>query len=207
MDAAQRIAELEGELARLKTPPAPAEPLRLDFGCGTRKREGFRGVDIRPFEGVDFVLNAGEDVWPWADASVDEAHASHFIEHLTWPGRVHFFNELWRVLKPQAKATLIWPSPFSGRYYGDPTHSSPFSAFALLYLNAEWRKANAPHVDHASNREHAWHEYRCDFDHVVGYSTHPMLQGRPPQYVQEALIFCTEAAQDISATLTKRGTP
>ena len=209
MADAAKIAELETELAKLKAVPAEApkadDLLRLDFGCGKNKRDGFKGVDIRPFEGVDFVLNIAEDHWPWADGTVDEAHASHFIEHLTWPQRVHFFNELGRVLKKGAKATIIWPHWCSDRYYGDPTHQPPISAFALYYLNQEWRKGNAPHCDYAQNDgNHFWHEYTCDFDNVISYSMAPWMAGRNNEFIQFAMAAYKEAAQDIMATLIQR---
>ena len=206
-EAAQKIADLEKQLAELKATPMAGEPLRLDFGCGKNKKEGFKGVDIRKFDGVDFVLNVAEEKWPWADNSVDEAHSSHFIEHLTWPQRVHFFNELGRVLKKGGKATLIWPHPFSDRYWGDPTHQAAISAFALYYLNKDWRKVNAPHNDFESNEPgpHFWHEYTCDFDFVPpAYSMNPALNGRSPEYVQHAMQFYTEVRQDVLATLTKK---
>jgi hypothetical protein len=78
------------------------------------------------------------------------------------------------------------------------------SPFALLYLNQEWRKTNAPHVDHASNEVHAWHEYRCDFDHVISYSLAPWLAGRNQEFIQFAMAAYKEAAQDVMVTLTKR---
>jgi SAM-dependent methyltransferase len=205
-----QVKYLEEKLRLLKagpptTPaPPPAAPLRLDFGCGKNKREGFVGVDIRPFPGVDLVLDIATSAWPWADNSVDEAHASHFIEHLSWPERVHFFNELGRVMKPGAKALLIWPHWCSARYYGDPTHQAPMSEFALAYLNAEWRKVNAPHDDYASNVEHTWHEYTCDFDHTTSYSLAPWLNGRNQEFVQFSIAAYKEAAQDVMATLIKR---
>jgi predicted SAM-dependent methyltransferase len=210
MDAAKEIAELEAKIAALKAPAAPVapvapEPLRLDFGCGKNKKEGFKGVDIRKWDGVDYVLNVAMEHFPWADGSVDEAHASHFIEHLTWPERIHFFNELGRVMKKGGKVTLIWPHQFSDRYWGDPTHKQPMSPFALLYLNQEWRKTNAPHVDFAQNDgDHMWHEYTCDFDHVISYSLAPWMAGRNQEFIQFAIAAYKEAAQDIMATLTKR---
>lgn len=208
MSDTAKIAELEAQLAALKAapadPPKVEEPLRLDFGCGKNKKQGFKGVDIRPWEGVDVVLDIAGSFWPWPDGSVDEAHASHFIEHLTWPQRVHFFNELGRVLKKGAKATIIWPHWCSDRHWGDPTHQQPMSPFGLYYLNQEWRKGNAPHCDYAQNTEHFWHEYTCDFDNVIAYSMAPWLAGRNQEFTQFAMAAYKEAAQDIMATLTKR---
>jgi hypothetical protein len=37
------------------------------------------GADVRAFEGVDVVCDLGNDPWPWADHSVDVAHASHVV--------------------------------------------------------------------------------------------------------------------------------
>ena len=171
-----------------------APPLKLDLGCGPNKREGFTGVDRRQFEGkVDVVRDLSKGKWPWKDSSVDEAHCSHMLEHLTWPERVHFLNELHRVLKKGAKCQVIIPHWASSRYYGDPTHQSPISEFAFFYLNAEWRKANAPHTG-----------YRCDFDATWGYNLHPALAVWVPERQQEAVQWFKESCQDILATLTKK---
>jgi len=214
-DTAKKIESLEAELKALKAAaPAPLEPVRLDFGCGKNKKEGFKGVDIRQFEGVDFVVNLATEKWPWFDESVDEGHCSHFIEHLTWPQRVHFFNELGRVLKKGAKATLIWPHWASDRFYGDPTHQQPMSGMALFYLNKDWRAgnkergvpANAPHCDFESNEPgpHFWHEYTCDFDNVLSFSVNPAMNGRSQEYVQHAMAHYKDAAMDVMATLIKK---
>lgn len=170
------------------------EPLRLDFGCGINKREGFQGVDIYKFPGVDIAADL-RNPWPWKDKSVDEAHCSHFIEHLTARERVHFVNELYRVLKPGAKCQVITPHWASCRAYGDLTHQwPPVSEFWYFYLNAEWRKLNAPHND----------GYKCDFDATWGYSMHQSLLSRNQEYQMNAIQFWKEAAQDTIATLTKR---
>ena len=97
---------------------------KLDIGCGKNKKEGFLGVDQYAMEGVDVVMDV-RGVWPWEDNSIDEVHSSHFVEHLTATERVHFYNELHRVLKNGAKAMIITPHWASNRAYGDPTHQWP----------------------------------------------------------------------------------
>jgi hypothetical protein len=179
-------------MAKKKVKEVP--PLRLDLGCGPNKKEGFTGVDIRQFDGkVDIVMNVGKGKWPWKDGTVDEVHCSHMVEHLDWPERVHFFNELYRVLKVGAKAVVITPHWASNRFYGDPTHKSPISEFAYFYLSKDWRAVNAPHVG-----------YTCNFEATWGFSIHPGLQGRSQEYVNDALSWYKEAAQDLMATLTKK---
>jgi hypothetical protein len=170
-------------------------PLKLDFGCGKNKREGFTGVDVIAFDGVDVVLNAGTDPWPWADDSVDEAHASHFLEHLTGSERIHFVNELYRVCKLGAKTTIITPHWASCRAYGDLTHQwPPVSEFWFYYLSPDWRKVNAPHNNF----------YTCNFECVWGYAMRPDVQSRNQEFQAFAMANYKEAIADMQATLTKR---
>lgn len=169
--------------------------MKLDIGCGRAKAEGFTGVDVLPFEGVDVVLNAGKDPWPWNDGEVDEIRCSHFVEHLEPAERIHFANEAYRVLKKGGTCQIITPHWASPRAYGDLTHKwPPVCEWWFPYLNVEWRKVNAPHNT----------DYTCDFDSAApGYTVHPALQGRNPEYQQHALSFWKDAAQDMLATLTK----
>lgn len=198
----------------MKKKEVKKEIFKLDFGCGPNVREGFEGVDIRDF-GQSYILDLmarGESrtrrgavdlvnptgawkPWPWKDNSVEEAHASHFIEHLTPEERIHFVNELYRVLKPGGKCQTITPHWASMRAYGDLTHKwPPVSEFWFYYLSKDWRAQNAPHND----------GYMCDFDVTWGYALHPLLVSRNAEFQQEALNFKKEAAQDTIATFVKK---
>lgn len=181
----------------------PKDLLKLDLGAGQNKREGFLGVDIRKFNGVDVVTDLRKK-WPWPDNSVGEVHCSHFVEHLTAPERIHFVNELYRVLTPGSKATIITPHWASCRAYGDLTHQwPPVSEFWWYYLSKAWRlgteanqfkDANAPHND----------GYTCDFDCVWGYNIRPDIAARNQEYQQYAMANYKEACTDMMATLTKK---
>lgn len=174
---------------------------KIDFGCGPNKREGFIGVDAIDFPGVDIVLDVREGAWPFEDNSIDEAHASHFIEHLTAMERVHFVNELYRCLKVGGQATIITPHWASNRAYGDPTHQwPPVSEFWFFYLSRDWRATNAPHTDSKFMRL----GFSCHFECSWGYGLHPALNVRNSEFQQFALNFYKEAAQDMHATITKR---
>lgn len=175
-----------------ETPPAP---LKLDLGCGLNKREGFIGVDERTFDGKVNVVTDLRKPWPWANDSVDEVVASHFLEHLDGMERVHFVNELYRVLKPGAKAQIITPHWCASRAYGDVTHKwPPVSEFWFYYLSKDWRAVNAPHNDF----------YTCNFEAAWGYALHQSLGVRNQEYQSFAMQFYKEAAQDTICTLTKR---
>lgn len=170
--------------------------LKLDFGCGPNPREGFEGVDVRPFDGkVKHVVDLTVTPWPWADGSVEEAHASHFVEHLDADERIQFTNELYRILKPGGKCTIVVPHWASCRAYGDMTHKwPPVSEFWFYYLSKAWRDANAPHND----------KYTCDFECTWGYSMHPSLTVRSQETQQFAMGNYKEAIQDMVATLIKK---
>jgi len=177
------------------------QPLKLDFGCGPNKKSGFIGVDIIEFPNVDIILDIGNKKWPWKDSSVEEAHASHFVEHLTSTQRIHFCNELYRVLKVGSSAQIITPHWASCRAYGDPTHVwPPVSEFWFYYLSRDWRASNAPHTDIKF-----WKDgYDCDFEVTWAYNLHQSLINRNQDFQANAMQFYKEAAQDTIANFKKR---
>lgn len=132
--------------------------------------------------------------WMLPDNAVDEVHSSHFVEHLTGAERIGFFNELYRVMKPGAVATIVTPNWSHARAYGDPTHQwPPMSSWYPLYLNKEWRSTQAPHVP-----------FTCDFNHSIAGAWDGRLNGRTPEYTQTAMNNETNAWADLIVTLTKR---
>ena len=174
--------------------------MRLDLGCGPNRKPSFLGVDVIPFEGVDLIYDLRAR-WPWEDGSVQEAHSSHFVEHLKPKERIHFANELHRVLVPKGTATIITPHWCSQRAYGDLTHEwPPVSEFWFLYLGKEWRMSQAPHTD----AEHMPGGYTCDFDATwVGEMNHefPVRNNMAQDF---ARLWYKEAVTDLRAILYKR---
>jgi hypothetical protein len=140
-------------------------PVKLDLGGGQNVREGFECVDLNAPK-AEHRVNLFRFPWPFEDSSVDEAHCSHFIEHI--PAReIHagdidgadnlerylgkdmllgFFDELYRIMKPEGTATIIWPALKSERAFQDPTHRRFIPSATMAYLSADWRKANK--LDH-----------------------------------------------------------
>ena len=201
-----------GRAAALKKQRKLDKPLKLDFGCGNSKREGFTGVDRLKFDAVDIVHDLTQTPWPWPDESVAEAHASHFVEHLTPMQRVTFVNELYRVLVPGGTCQIITPHWSSSRAYGDPTHQwAPVAEFWYLYLNRVWRMggkgpngedvpANAPHTD----AKHLEGGFACDFDSTWSYNVRPELGLRSREYQEFALAHYRDVINDLVATIIKR---
>lgn len=189
-------------------PGEPEGEIRVDIGCGLNKREGFLGMDRRAFPGVDVVHDINDYPWPWESDSVSEVHCSHVLEHLDHnrhnPERVRFMNELYRILKPAGKATIITPHWCSNRAYGDFTHADKaVSEFFYFYVSREWRRQNAPDNDIEWNKD----GYTCDFEATWGYSMRQDLLVRNQEYQMYALGNFKEAATDLIATITKRVPP
>jgi len=119
--------------------------MKLDIACGQNKQPGFKGVDIAPGPGVDFVWDLEKYPWePFKDDSVEEVYVSHYAEHTK--DLIKFMDEIWRICIPDAKVTIIGPYYTSIRAWQDPTHTRVLSEATWLYFNKDWRVANK--LDH-----------------------------------------------------------
>jgi hypothetical protein len=169
--------------------------VKLDLGCGPRPKDGYQGVDVRDYGRSDILVCDLRGPWKWDDDSVDAVHSGHFVEHLTAQERIHFANELYRVLKPGAEAEIITPHFASGRAFGDLTHQwPPVSDFWFNYLSRAWREEHAPHT---------CDDYTCDFAIESGPTLHPHIALRNQEHQQFAVTFYREAAQDLVSTWRK----
>lgn len=171
--------------------------LRLDLGTGKGrgKPEGYLGVDIVKGEGVDIVHDLRKR-WPWVNASVDAVNCEYLIHYLAAGERVHFANELYRVLKPDASALIKVPHWCSTKAYGDVrVQWPPVCEMWFFMLNKEFRSAQ--NCDDTTG-------YKCDFTNTLAYGLHPAIIPRTEEYRQNAVAFYKDAAQDIIVTLTKR---
>jgi hypothetical protein len=169
--------------------------LKLDLGCGkgTVTPDGFLKIDKQASPGVRVVDLRKR--WPWGKNTVDEVHCGYLVNYLTPTERIHFVHELYRVLKPGAKATIITPYWAACAAYGDVTVQWPPVTEAWYpRLNKAWREAqNYKDPD----------GYTCNFEHTLGYGLHQSVTARTPEYQQHAVSFFKEAAQQLIATLIK----
>lgn len=191
--------------SELKPAVAPP-PTKLDLGCGSKKIDGYFGVDQFKMPGVDLVWDLGDrnKRWPFADDSVQEIQSSHFFEHLSQDSRSWFMNEAFRVLAPGGQMKITTPYWASSRAYGDPSHTwPPVGEMTFYYFNREWRLANAPHVDISWNGL----GLSCDFDHSPSYNVHGSLRDYSLDRQLFEVSWYKEAAQDIVALLVKRAPP
>jgi predicted SAM-dependent methyltransferase len=187
---------------KLKIVETPVEKpkkalLKLDLGCGDNVREGFLGVDFVKTPSVKYVHDLFTFPWPFKESSVEEAHLSHFFEHVPAKTRPRFMDELFRVLAPDGKVTVITPYFNSVRATQDYTHEwPPISPNSFLYFNRKWREDN--------KLTHGHYQMKCDFDFQYGYA----LQGVWPSKSEEtrnfAILHYCEVISDLHTTLTSR---
>jgi SAM-dependent methyltransferase len=188
--------------AQVKDVPAEAPPIKLHFGCGNRKKEGFVNIDRLEFEAVDVVMDFMKQMpWPYADGSVDEIALEHVFEHLEIQDRVRFVNEAWRVMKVGGKMSILCPIWSSARAYGDPTHVwPPVGEWTGCYWERDWRLKEAPHTDEVADPVNG---FTCDFKVTWGYGLHSSFKNRSLEHQKYALAWMKEAAQDINFTAIK----
>lgn len=100
----------------------------------------YDNVDLRPSEGVDIVANLFSYPWVWAkDNSYDGAIATHLVEHIAHgtvekDGFFLFFEQLHRVLTPDAYAHILVPYAFSTGAVQDPDHKRYLTPESFTYL-------------------------------------------------------------------------
>jgi hypothetical protein len=135
--------------------------VKLDLGCGQNPKEGFEGVDLYGEKAIH-KCDLFKFPWPFSDNSVDEIHASHFLEHIPAREVEHrdlvdpnanrfvgqdmlfaFMDECYRIMKTDAWMHVVVPSGRSNRAFWDPTHRRFFMQETFLYFSAEWRKLNS----------------------------------------------------------------
>lgn len=171
--------------------------MKLDLACGNNKKEGYTGVDKFETPSVDIVHDLLTYPWPFESESVDEAHCSHFFEHIPGKQRPAFMDELYRVLKKGAKVTLITPYYKSPRATQDFTHEwPPISEETYLYFNKQWRETN--------KLTHGYYEMSADFDYTGGYSQDPVWAMRSEESKAFAMRHYWNTILDLWVTLVKR---
>jgi len=114
------------------------QSVRLDLACGANKQgPDWVGIDIQPLPGVDIVHDLEKYPWPLPGDCASIALASHLIEHLNPAnfGIIKFFNEAWRVLKPDGEFCIITPYAGSYGFWQDPTHIKGFNEASFYYFD------------------------------------------------------------------------
>ena len=196
--AKKKLSDSPVPIAPPPAPEAPVTSLKLDFGCGRNPQPGYVGVD-KYAPDADVKIDLFELPWtPWKDGTVDEIHMSHFLEHIPQKIRWPFFEECWRILKPDGIVRIFVPNWKSERAYGDCTHEwPPVSTFFFYYLVKEWREAN--------KLTYGPYDLKCNFSHAAGPTGMNAAFASKAHEVQVfAATHYLESFQDMWVTLTKK---
>ena len=175
--------------------------VRYDLACGSNLQKGFIGIDFTK-KGTQAKIEHNLFVTPWPieSNSADELFASHFVEHIPhgtdgfhdpfWD----FFNEAWRILKPNGIFRIVTPYYTSGRAFQDPTHQRFITEATFMYLTKAWRKVN--------RLEH--YPINTNFEIVkIDHSVSQEFNGRAQEAVQYAAMHNWNVVDDIIITLKK----
>ena len=168
------------------------KPIKVNVACGQIRMENFIGIDKVKTDATDIVHNLDEIPWPFEDDSVDEIHCSHYVEHVK--DLTSFVDEMHRIMKKGAKATIIAPYYASMRAIQDPTHVRSICEATFLYYNEGWRKSN--------NLIH--YQIKSDYDFSYGYSVQPEWANRSEEARVFAMKHYINVISDIHVILTKR---
>jgi len=112
--------------------------IKLDFGCGESKQDGFVGMDKRALKGVDIVHDLEVFPYPIPDDCCSVIMGSHIIEHIKPEFSIDLMNELWRMMKVGGQLMLSTPYPGSQGYWQDPTHCNGWSEATFQYFDSRF---------------------------------------------------------------------
>ncbi len=121
-------------------------PLKLNLGCGFKKRHGWLNVDKYNNCNPDVVWDLDETPWPWDDNIFFEISAFHIFEHLQhwWSA----FEECARVLKINGTLEIRIPHDSSSKALGYRDHVTVFSKYSFHGIRgwqhgtSAWAKEN-----------------------------------------------------------------
>lgn len=110
------------------------KPIKLDLGCGKKKKAGFIGIDVVHSDEVDLVCDVDNGGIPLFSGVAEKVFSFHFLEHVQNTRFV--LEEIYRVLKPGGIAEIVVPH-FSniGAYHW--THKTFWNARGLDMLQPE----------------------------------------------------------------------
>lgn len=136
------------------------KPLRLNYGCGDSRLEGYIGVDVRPCPGAEHVLPAW-DTSPFVAGSVAEVYSRHMLEHLDPEDARRALSAWLDVLRPGGVLRLIIPD-------------LAFHAQQLLGDRTSWTDDRNENLAHAMAGFYGWRDPArggCNEDaHRWGYT-------------------------------------
>ena len=127
--------------------------IKLNLGCGNKKKEGFINIDSTDRVKPDIVWDLEKGLPPnIAYNSVTGVYASHIFEHIR--NFIPLMEDIYRVCKNKAKVHAIVPLYTSTHAFSDPTHVRYFGTYSFQYFSKEFKKRCLDKFDY---------DFKCDF--------------------------------------------
>jgi ubiquinone/menaquinone biosynthesis C-methylase UbiE len=135
--------------------------MKLDIGCGNRKKDGYIGVDIVKTPSVDIVCDIRQGLPMIENNSVDEIYCSHILEHIANLEEV--MKEFHRILKSSGSLIIRVPHCFSPSAFGDPTHCryftyETFKNYDKNHTKSYYRDFHFNFISSKIQIDHNWHK-------------------------------------------------
>jgi SAM-dependent methyltransferase len=105
--------------------------VKLDLGCGNKRRDGFFGVDRYRCDAVDLLCDITQPL-PFKTGSVTAVYLDNLIEHILDIPRL--LAEIVRVCRDGATITVITPHFSTLDSWRDPTHIHHLSYFSMDHV-------------------------------------------------------------------------
>lgn len=141
--------------------------LRLNIGCGFKRRDGYVNADAWAGCEPDVRFAADTDTWPFADSSVSAVLFEHSMEHMgeTAGAFRHLIQELYRVCADGARVDVIVPHWRHDNFSNDPTHVRIVTPVTLRMLDRHRNHESRLAGDSETQLGHLW---EVDFAFVEG---------------------------------------
>ncbi len=108
--------------------------MKLNLGCGNKKKAGYIGVDKYPCEAVEQIADLNEPL-PFNESSIEEIWMDNIIEHILDIPAI--MKEIHRICKKDAIVTVITPHYTSIASWRDPTHIHHLCYFSMDHFEKE----------------------------------------------------------------------
>lgn len=105
--------------------------MKINLGCGNKRKDGFIGIDCYPCEAVDILADLTKPL-PFTESSIDEIWLDNVIEHM--PNIPQLMGEIHRICRDGARVTIITPHFASLASWRDPTHVHHLSYFSMEHF-------------------------------------------------------------------------
>ncbi len=184
------VDEIEEQILKSQSKLITPKLTKLNLGCGEKKMEGYINIDKRKEVNPDLQIDLEEAHLPYEESSIDEIYTSHLLEHIT--NFNPLIEEMYRVLKPNAKIFIFAPYGLSEGGIRDSTHIRWLAVGTFDYFD----KSN-PHLYNI-------YKYKTDLKVIKAVRTGDNIFGKIDLYFELQAIKDSASPTPIKLKTKKR---